>query len=208
MDIINTIGWKTPWLRRVIGFCCKDLDYPAQRIVKATFRQAHLAVGGGVAYCRRREIAIKINPVNSYPIYIKKVRDLPEISLRDAVEVLIHITAHEIAHLERWDRIIWNLPIGIRDTLCERDTEALARMVLKSFRDRRTDLLAAWGESGPGPTPPSVRHRLTCRSCGRKWEHARRPKCHTKRFCRDCNPGWKRGMPDPEALLYERVQAV
>jgi hypothetical protein len=115
-----------------------------------------------------------INPANAYPLADGGVRDLPSIPLADAVELLILLTAHEVAHIERWERFArqWKR-LGRRDALSERDTEMLARGVLAAFRADRGRLLAAWGESGPGPVPPEYVYRLDCPSCGSSWTYAR-----------------------------------
>jgi hypothetical protein len=117
MKIINTIGWKTPWLRAVAAYFCKELEYPASRLEQATFSQAHQCTYRGWAYLGRSAIKVKINPLNTYPVTSGAVRDLPEIPLADAIEVLVLVTAHEIAHIERWERIVAGMKaIGRRDT--------------------------------------------------------------------------------------------
>jgi hypothetical protein len=61
MKIVNTIGWRTPWLRRVVAFCCRELDYPSTGLAGATFRKAGQSIYRGRADLLRREIRIKIN---------------------------------------------------------------------------------------------------------------------------------------------------
>lgn len=205
--IVNTIGWRTPWLHHVVGFCCRELDYPAQRIAKATFRKAHNCRFRGWADLRAREIRIKINPVNSYPLASGRERDLPSIPLADAAEVLVLVTAHEIAHLVRWDRFVrqWKQQ-GKRDACCERDTEAMARAVLSRFRDDRLSLLADWGESGDGPVPPSYAYRLSCESCGYQYITQRPMR---QMFCLACQGDYVKSrtpdMPPPRFLECRRV---
>jgi hypothetical protein len=202
MEIVNTIGWRTPWLRRVVAYCCRELGYRPARIVKATFRKAGRAAWKGWASLNAREIRIKINPANRYPIDSRAHRGLAPTPLVDAVEVLVKLTAHEIAHLERWERFArdWRRQ-GRRDTFLERDTEALARGVLTAFRADRERLLAAWGEPGPGPAPPRYVYRTECPSCGSVSVRAR--PCRTL-YC-TCQGEWKRGMPEPAYLECRRV---
>jgi hypothetical protein len=152
MRITNTIGWRTPWLERVIRFCCRTLDYPAERIAAAAFSPTEDSSYAARAYLRRHEITVKINPRNSYPFRMPRQRGLPDLFVADALDLLIDLTAHEIAHLERWDRFVRRLKeSGGRDSNCEHDTERLARVVVEAFRHDRKRLLAAWGIAGPGP---------------------------------------------------------
>jgi hypothetical protein len=206
MLIKSTIGWKKSWLRKVVSFCCRELGYNASNITRAIFSQAHSGEYAGRAYCGWHQIKVKINPINTYPVIDRYPRSLPPLELNDPVEVLVLITAHESAHLERWDRFVRGLKReGRRDTLLERDTERLARMVLASFRNQRKRLMEKWGESGPGPTPPSVIHQLRCRRCGHTWQCARRPSDCKKRSCRTCFSSWKEAAKRNEFLEYARV---
>jgi hypothetical protein len=208
MKIINTSGWHTPWLRRLIRWACRQLDYGAQRINLARFSQAHNGPYGGCAYLGRHTIHVKINPLASYPLAELHVRGLAELVLHDAVEALLLVTAHEIAHLERWDRFARQLcRDGRRDTELERDTEHLARGVLATFRARRAELLAGWGDAGPGPVPPAVIHTFRCTRCGMVERCARRPFGAAARGCGRCFGTWKAAAAADEFLVYERLAA-
>jgi hypothetical protein len=161
----------------------------------------------GRAYLWYHNIRVQINPLARYPVKAEKQRGLAELLHHDPIELLIKITAHELAHLERWDRFgrEWWC-IGKRDTNLERDTERQARMVLADFRENREKLLASWGDPGPGPTPPTVIHQLTCKHCGQVWREARRPRdCH-RRSCGTCFSSWKKAAQRGEFLVYERVK--
>jgi hypothetical protein len=206
MEIVNTIGWRTPWLRRVVAYCCRELGYPAARITKATFRKAHQMYWAGKARCLTREISVKISPTNRYPIDSKAHRGLAPTPLVDAVEVLVKLLAHEIAHIERWERFArdWRRR-GRRDTLLERDTEAPARGVLAAFRAVRERLLSAWGDPGPGPEPPKFVYRTECPSCGLVAVH---PRPSRKLYCVACQGKRKPGMPAPAFLECRRVPSA
>src|SRR5262245_28408080 len=102
--IVNTIGWHTPWLRCVLQFCCSVLDYPYSRLVQAHFSLCHNASYRGWAYCEIRRVRVKINPLNRYPLVEKIPASLPTLEHVDPIDLLISLTAHELAHLERWDR--------------------------------------------------------------------------------------------------------
>lgn len=210
MEIRNTIGWTTPWLERLASFCCRELEYDPKRVRFAWFSLAHNGRYRGWARLDERKIRVKINPLNAYPLSDgKAVKSLPELIFADAVELVVAVSAHEIAHLERYERFARTLKLqGKRDTGCERDTEWLARQVLGAFRKDRGRLLAEWGESGPGPLPPGKIHRLTCPSCGAVYDHARAPSAPRDRFCRRCFPTREIAFSVGKRLVYEIVVAT
>lgn len=206
MLIKNTIGWNTPWLRQLIRWVAHELEYDWRKISAAHFCLAHRSAGRGKAYCGRHTVRVKMNPLNLYPLTSAYPRALPPVTYADSVELLIGVTAHEVAHLERWDRFArkWQAQ-GRRDTQLERDTELLARAALAAFRSRREELLAGWGDRGPGPLPPEVVHQLTCRRCGTVWRSARRLPDSRRRSCRACFGRWEDAAQAGEFLAYERV---
>lgn len=160
----------------------------------------------GWAYCGQRTIRIKINPLNQYPLYARVHRGLPPLSQHDAVEVLVRVTAHEVAHIERYERFVRDhRRRGGRDTECERATERMARNVLDTFRRDRDRLLASWGDAGPGPIPPSTVHRLTCRRCGCIRQYARALSSMRKRSCGRCFSSWEEAANAGEFLVYEVI---
>jgi hypothetical protein len=207
MKIQSTIGWNKEWLRKVVAYCCRALGYNPANVNTAFFSLAHSRLYRGWAYLLDHNIRVQINPLARYPVEAAKQRGLAELLHHDPVELLIKITAHELAHLARWDRFGrgWRR-IGKRDTNLERDTERLARMVLADFRENREKLLASWGDPGPGPTPPTVIHQLTCKQCGKVWRQARRPRDCRRRSCKTCFSSWYKAARRGEFLVYERVE--
>jgi len=203
LKLINTIGWKSPWVRKVVQFCCKELGYPVRNIRLARFFLCHNGSFSGGAYLTRQAIYVKISPMLSYPIQLAPQRGLPDLWLLDAMELLVNITAHEIAHLERFARFgcVWMIQ-GRRDTRSELETEQLARNVLATFRLARPLLLIRWGDSGPGPMRPAVFYRLRCRRCGQTWDLSRRP---GKRFCGVCFSVRKEAIAAGEFLDLKKM---
>lgn len=207
MRLTTSIGWNRPWLRQMVRFCCKHLDYPYERLDSATFTRCHNAAFRGWAYCQAHVIRVKINPLNTYPLTSSRLKSLPAVTHADPVELLVRITAHEIAHLERWDRFARKLhDEGKRDALLEADTERHARRVLEDFRRLRPAVLESWGDDpGPGPVPPAFVHRLTCRTCGWSRETATRPSTATRRSCQTCFPTWEAAAAAGQFLTFDRV---
>ena len=205
--IINTIGWQTPWLRHVLRFCCRELGYDLNKVTVANFLLAHRnRTYSGWARYVDHTICVKVSPLAEYPLKSRPLLSLPELVEVDATEVLVHVTAHELAHLERYDRCVKKLRAqGKRDTYLERDTDQMARLVLQAFRQDRDNLLARWGDAGPGPVPPPFIHRLTCRRCHRCWETSSPPKERHRRHCKICFYSWQHAASIGEYLTYERL---
>src|SRR5512135_3748751 len=152
MRILNTSGWRKRWLAKVVQFCCEELDCPVDTVKEATFRLTSRVPYCGKADLMAGSISVGINPRNAYPFREPRRYGTPELVQSDAVEVLVNITAHEIAHVVRWDRFVRDLRrSGKRDIGGELETEHMSRMVLAIFRHDRECLLDLWGEAGRGP---------------------------------------------------------
>lgn len=207
MRLTTSIGWNRPWLRQMVRFCCKQLDYPNERLNSATFTRCHNSRYRGKVFLQTRVIRVKINPLNHYPFSDHVPKSLPPVLVADPIELVVLITAHEVAHLERWDRFARKLRFeGKRDTFLEADTERHARRVLEAFRERRPSVLESWDEDpGPGPVPPAFVHRLTCQTCGWSRETANRPSAATRRSCQTCFPTWEAAAAAGQFLTFERV---
>ena len=88
----------------------------------------------GWARLKEKKIGVKINPLNNYPIVLRHQRGVPTEQFCDVIECMIGVTAHEVAHLKRWDGGIWESWVqGKRDSRCEQETELLACFVLRQF---------------------------------------------------------------------------
>src|SRR5262249_52575141 len=140
-----------------------------------------------------RAIRLKIDPLNEYPLSRGRTRGLPDLELADPVEVLIVVMAHEIGHIELFERT------GSRR---EFETEQLARMVFADFRRRRAELMAGWGDPGPGPVRPRVVYACRCDRCGQRFEMARRPR---KSVCTLCFKSYAEGEAAGAFIRVEKV---
>jgi hypothetical protein len=205
VDLRNTTGWNHLWVYEVLRFCCDSVEYPFERVRSVHASLAHKCVYRGWAYLDERKIRIKLNPLNRYPVDAGTHRGLPPMALADPIEVFILVAAHEIAHLERHERIGRDLERrGKRDTTLERSVEWFGRQAVKEFRRDREALLARWGDSGPGPVRPATVWQQRCPRCGHTWQKARRP---GPASCRGCFGSFAQAKAADALLVIEKVPA-
>lgn len=136
MKLRNSTDFPDYFLRRMVGWCAKQLGYSTARL-RAEFRNRREwfsghAYGGGriVVSVSRTEFA--------EPIKGRRHIAGVQVVYHDRMEALIGVTAHEIAHLCQYrDR---------RHKFAEHDAEWHAQRVLDAFRLGRDAWLAAWNE--------------------------------------------------------------
>ena len=147
MKLQNTTKWSDVFLRRMISWCCRELDASARLIHIATFRQRRTRTYSGRAwvYERRIVVSININP-NSYPC--RGSYGAEGHMFHDAIEALVAVTTHECYHVaavmeadhkQRTRRG----RLGSSEAL----TIRAEKEVLEKFRAARTELLVEWSES-------------------------------------------------------------
>lgn len=188
--IINTAGWRDEWLARMVSWCFGTVGLDPREIALAHFCLAHNSTYRGWANFERRSIRVKINPLAIYPI-VDEIRGFPTIAYSDTAELTVMITAHEMAH-HRWP------------DASERATEQRGRDALTLFRRDRSQLMASWGDPGPGPTRPTRVYRIACPGCGLFSLHFRRPRIATI-YCKRCFPVEADARAAAVRLLCTRV---
>lgn len=154
VKLINTTDYSDTFLRRMVSWCCKQLGLPARRLKQARFGNSRRHFGG-MAYWRSR-IGVRIGGDDcNHEVKHWKFRDGFQIVTHTRLEVLVSVTAHEIAHIEQF----WRL--GDKGRCVERNTEGMAYAVLKAFRLAQDTLVAEWGqEAKEAPkVAPSVQER-------------------------------------------------
>lgn len=161
MKLTNTSDFPDHFLRRMVGWCCRELLLPVKVVRQARFTKYRTWAFRGRAWSSGR-ILVRIGPeanpagVSWYPLtrrYPGRVR-APEYVLADRIEALVKVTAHELAHLERWQS-------GVGRN-CEGQVDSVALIVLNAFRKDREVLLAEWNRepaSKEVPPKPSVREK-------------------------------------------------
>jgi hypothetical protein len=197
MQLVNTIGFREGWLRRLITYCCRELEYPRDRLRKATFSLCHSGDFKGKAYHDRRLIIVRMNAFLEYPLRLKATKLFPSFELADAIELVEFLTAHELAHLAFPDRP-------------ESHIEGIGRNITLQFRRHRDQLLPRWGDPGPGPGPTHHKgtiHRWACRRCGRVSRSSRQGRDPHRRACGCCYKAWQVAAAAGEFMVYLVEQA-
>ena len=144
MKIINTTDFDPAFLRRMVSWCCKQLDLPVKRLKECAFRKSKRRFGG-LAYYRSR-IGVRIGGDEcNREVKHWKFSDGFQIVTQDRIELLLATTAHELAHIEQF----WRIP-NLRKGL-ERRTEGQAYRVLQQFRLQRETLMPLWSEPPKRP---------------------------------------------------------
>lgn len=132
MKIQNTTDFQTTFLRRMVSWCCKQLDLPVRRVRKVTFRNRTTTQYSGHAWFSGRIV-----------VSIGTAKVIPNIEQR--LIYLVHITAHELAHIMQ-GREGSKTRRGGGWGGSEKRTEKLALQCLDAFKENRERLLADWSK--------------------------------------------------------------
>lgn len=145
MILKNTTKNSDRFLRRMIAWCCRELRMPVKFVRKASFGNRTGDRWRGTAWMRH--FTVRIGDKVSYPTSSKytQYKGAVKFENNDYFELLVNITAHELAHI----RVNYRRVSGAaRD---EASIDAHSYHVLKAFRAERETLLAAWGATKPAP---------------------------------------------------------
>jgi len=156
--IQNSTDWSVTFIRRMLSWVSKEvgLDRP---LLRATFRKRNTNIYSGRGGNGR--IVVGIRKSGPWPTkwdgYVRacKTADGEYLTIADAIECLVILTAHETAH-------VWHFRRGIRGRGCEEVADTRARYVLRLFREKREELLAKWSEelaTKPAADKPSLQER-------------------------------------------------
>lgn len=135
-------GFSPTFLRRMVAWCCRSVDYPIRQVRSAEFRNRTTRAYSGHAYSGRYIIA-SVGPASRFPLGPDSRPGMDNEVLSDRLEALIVITAHELAHLHQYA-----VPGRSRLLKQQRNTEHDARwhsiQALRAFRANRDALVAEW----------------------------------------------------------------
>ena len=169
MKIVNTTDFSDLFLRRLVSWCCRQIELPVNYMARATFRNkadGYSGRGGGLS------IIVSIGRTG-FP-YGPDTRDgMDNETYADRLECLVAITAHELEHCRQGNEGRMHT-LRMRRRL-EPMTRAVEVRVLRAFRADREALLAAWNLAPPvrprKPKPTAEeRNEAKAREALARWE--------------------------------------
>lgn len=144
MKIHNTTTWSSEFLRRMVSWCCREVDYPSTGLC-VRFGNSRRQ-WGGLAYLGRNRIGVRVSQHDAdFPCRTRKHFTGAQELIADRVEALVKVTAHEIAHLEAYRRRSRSRRGGGGGG-SEQLTDQVAFTVLRKFRRHRGELESWWRE--------------------------------------------------------------
>jgi alkyl hydroperoxide reductase subunit AhpF len=139
MKIKNSTDWPVHFLRRMAGWCCRQVGLPASKLRQAEFRNRTTRSYSGHAYYGGR-VVCSIGPAHRFPLAPDTRDGMAGEIIADRVEALVAITAHEVEHIHQFRTGKMNKIAG----RVEAHTRAVEVRVLRAFRAARETLLAEW----------------------------------------------------------------
>lgn len=140
MILRNSTDFSDRFLRRMLSWICRAMELSPKKIKEAKFQNTRHLFSGHAHWRSRILVKIGGDGGDMYPYTRSRNEHGPVYTLADRMESLIHVSAHEAAHIERWHRLG-----DVRNN--EADVDRVALIVLKAFRVERERLLAEW--TGP-----------------------------------------------------------
>jgi hypothetical protein len=154
MKIKNSTSWQDWMLRRMVSWCCKELEMPVRSVKLAVFRNSR-STWGGCARGWRGQISVCVTRNEAeFPARCDNHKGGEPESFSDRFECLVAVTAHELYHIaahcanDHRQRTRNYGRGGYQSS--ERVTCAQEIRVLKSFRTSREALLAEWNIAPDG----------------------------------------------------------
>lgn len=154
MKIENSTDWPDAFLRRMVGWCCRELKIKKQWVRLAKFKNTrNLSSYGGNG--GHGEISIRISKTeSSFPTEPNgfKYGGIVVPALLDRIDALVAITAHELQHVQQMATRRWaNLK---KFKTHESDAMQAQIKVMAAFRANPLELQSIW--HGPAPTEKPV----------------------------------------------------
>jgi len=152
----NLTTWDDHFLRRMLSWVCKEIDYPRLKLTGAEFgNRTNRAYSGRAWYSHR--ILVRVGPESRFPCNTFVHGDGFSVGkLVDRIEALVKVTAHEVAHLDNERR--GNNSRRGSDPWggSERYTDSMAKQVLIAFRKQRDELVAEWSAKPTRVAKPKI----------------------------------------------------
>ena len=143
MELLNSTDYPNYFLRRLVSWVAKQVDYPVREIRKAEFRNSTEYLRSGRAWLHQKRILVRVGPENRFPGHPYNRGGVPEWPLR-RIHALIEVTAHELCHLDQERRVPYRG--GKRLHRREREPNMMGRDVMIAFLEKEDELMAQWME--------------------------------------------------------------
>lgn len=165
MKLTTTLdGFPEHFLRRMVSWCCRQIDFPIAKVRQAQFRNRSRGYSGRAWHSMRIHVAVGSAvwfPTSGHLYPGRKSEAYRAPKIQDRTEAVVAITAHELTHLQDYDSEkdrIGN-PAFTRGP-GERRTMYNERRVLELFRQSREALVAEWSQAPTEkPAVPLVERR-------------------------------------------------
>lgn len=156
MKLINSTAWPDWFVRRMVSWCCKELEIGSREVRRFKLRNRTDGFSSGHCYPRSGEICVSLGIVNLNTETVTS----GELYYRKTVDELVRVTAHEVAHRmlgiggnrSRKSRRYHN---HISSGGSEAQTVHFERKVMEAFIGNKAALLAEW-EAPPQRTAKPV----------------------------------------------------
>lgn len=152
MKLNNTSDFESLFLRRMVGWCCRQIGVPVRWVRYATFAKKRKGAydGHGTGYW----IRVRVGPDSAYPVkdYIRHGAKHP--GAADRIEGLVSVTAHELMHV--WQFSPRRHTARLTRTATEQGAIHEQTRVLTLFREQRESLLAVWSEQREQEPKPTI----------------------------------------------------
>src|SRR5258708_37560642 len=99
MKIINSTAWPDYFVRRMVSWCCKHLEYPVREIREIKLENRKRWPIGGRAFLSQRRLVVRIPCTEVWEGAERGFRWAKDQTGLERTRELVRVTAHEIAHL-------------------------------------------------------------------------------------------------------------
>ena len=154
MKIINTLEFSDQFMLDMISWCCSmdNLQIDPGLIFSARFRNSNTRAYRGRAWMQKNGgwFYLELGTERFFPCEFTKYGVTT--AVKDRIEGIIHVTAHELAHVKqhrlytdaKHTTAYGRLPNGFAERM-EREAELRSTLALELFRRERQTLLDEWG---------------------------------------------------------------
>lgn len=148
MKLVNSTVFPDRFLRRLVSWCCGQIELGVRELRLAEFTNCSGHYRGLASNSRR--ILCRVGPAENFPMEPDGREGMDNEVIADRIEALVAITAHELAHIGQF--VSGRMSRLKKQRRTEPATRREEVRVLRSFRLQRESLLAQW--SAPAKPKP------------------------------------------------------